>query len=230
MSEQDPLLPPPNVADVNTYLESQGYDAGSKYGRVRRRTAEYLESAALHYTVIALVLIDSGCVLADLAYTFLSEDCTPIEGPDSPIWLNILAQISLSITTVFLVEIPVSIWALGLQNYNPFGPVPHAILHFFDAIVIVTTFVLEVVLRGRERELASLLIILRMWRLVKLVGGIAVGAGELEEEQAKALAETKQELKQALNSLQALRQENQELRARITQFERNPTEDSNQDF
>ena len=60
---------------------------------------------------------------------------------------------------------------MGAKNYDPFGPVPHAVLHFFDAIVIVTTFVLEVVLRGRERELASLLIILRLWRLVKLVGG-----------------------------------------------------------
>ncbi|RPD66290.1 hypothetical protein L226DRAFT_194363 [Lentinus tigrinus ALCF2SS1-7] len=230
MSEQDPLLPPPNVANVDTYIESQEYVADSKHGRVRRRTAEILESAALHYTVIALVLVDSACVLADLAYTFLSEDCTPIEGPDTPLWLNILAQLSLAITTLFLVEVPVTIWALGLQNYNPFGPVPHAVLHFFDAVVILTTFILEVVLRGRERELASLLIILRMWRLVKLVQGIAVGAGELDEEQAKALAETKQELKQALNALQALHQENQELRLRITQFKDSQAGDSDQEF
>ena len=59
--------------------------------------------------------------------------------------------------------------------------------------------------------------------------GIAVGAGELEEEQAKALAETKQELKQALNALQALRQENQGLRARIAQYEDTQAEDMNQD-
>lgn len=110
-------------------------------------------------------------MLADLSYTFLSSDCTPIEGPESPLWLNILAQISLFITTVFVVEIPVTIWAMGARNYNPFGPVPHAALHFFDAVVILTTFVLEVVLRGRERELASLLIVLRLWRLVKLVQG-----------------------------------------------------------
>ena len=45
-------------------------------------------------------------------------------------------------------------------------------MHFFDAVVIITTFVLEVVLRGRERELAGLLIVLRLWRLVKLVQGM----------------------------------------------------------
>ena len=86
-------------------------------------------------------------------------------------WLNILAHTSLVITTLFLIEIPVTLWSLGFRFFNPVGPVPHASLHLFDAVIIVTTFVLEIVLRGKERELASLLIVLRLWRLVKLVGG-----------------------------------------------------------
>ena len=59
MSEQDPLLPPLslNVASTDAHLESQEYIVGSKHARVRQRTAEILESAALHYTVIALVCI-----------------------------------------------------------------------------------------------------------------------------------------------------------------------------
>lgn len=75
------------------------------------------------------------------------------------------------ITTLFLVEIPLTLWALGHEFYNPFGRIPHSSLHLFDAIIILTTFVLEVILRGKERELAGLLIILRLWRLLKLVGG-----------------------------------------------------------
>lgn len=43
--------------------------------------------------------------------------------------------------------------------------------HLFDAFVIITSFIMDVVLRGRERELAGLLILLRLWRLIKLVGG-----------------------------------------------------------
>ena len=50
--------------------------------------------------------------------------------------------------------------------------------------------------------------------------GIAVGAGELGEEQAKDLAETKEELRQALAALQTAREENQELRARMAREER----------
>ncbi|KAI0673075.1 hypothetical protein C8Q78DRAFT_697838 [Trametes maxima] len=219
MSEQDPLLPTTSNYNDGQSADAQEHSSKSPYERCRTHTAEVLESTPLHYTVIALVLIDSACVLADLAYTFLSEDCTPIEGPDTPLWLNVLANTSLTITTLFLVEIPVTLWALGLQYYNPLGPITHAALHFFDAAVILTTFVLEVALRGRERELASLLVILRLWRLVKLVQGIAVSAGEIDEQQAKELEETRQKLGEALSSIETLRRENQELRARIVPSE-----------
>lgn len=109
-------------------------------------------------------------MLADLGYTFLNETCTPDE-ENQPLWLTILAHISLAITAFFLVEIPINIWAFGWTFYRPGGRALHSSLHFFDAVVIATTFIFEVVLRGRERELASLLIILRLWRLVKLVQG-----------------------------------------------------------
>lgn len=85
-------------------------------------------------------------------------------------WLETLSHISLGITTLFLIEIPLQLWAFGPKFYNPVYTL-HGSLHLFDAVVIITTFVLEVVLKGRERELAGLLILLRLWRLVKLVGG-----------------------------------------------------------
>ena len=175
-------------------------------------------------------------MLADLAYTVLSDTCTPIEGPDAPLWLEVLSRTSLAITTLFLAEIPLTVWAMGFNFYNPVGPYMHAGLHLFDAFIIVTTFVLEIVLRGRERELAGLLIILRLWRLVKLVRGqailafpnvrllnlidvfsqgIAVSAGEIEEETAKELADTHARLDQALKDLERVQDENVKLHARL---------------
>lgn len=61
--------------------------------------------------------------------------------------------------------------AFGPQYYNPLGHITHAAPHLFDAAIIVTPFILEVVVKGRERELAGMLIVLHSWRLVKLVGG-----------------------------------------------------------
>ena len=117
------------------------------------------------------ISIDAACVLADLTYSFLSPACESPGEEGFPTWLLVLSQISLVITTLFLIEIPLSLWAFGLKHLNPWGPVPHAGLHVFDALVILTTFTGEVVLRGKEREIAGLLIFLRLWRLVKLVGG-----------------------------------------------------------
>ena len=117
------------------------------------------------------MLTDSLCVLADLGYTVLSDTCEPPEGPDAPLWLEILSHVSLGITSLFLAEIPITVWAMGFSFYNPIGPVPHASFHLFDTVIIMVTFILEAILKGREQELAGLLIILRLWRLVKLVGG-----------------------------------------------------------
>jgi hypothetical protein len=109
-------------------------------------------------------------VLTDLSYAFLDDSCGEGENPQ---WLEAVGYISLAITSFFLIEIPLAIYAFGASFYNPLGhKVVHSGLHFLDASVIVVTFIIEVFLRGKERELASLLILFRLWRLVKLVSGV----------------------------------------------------------
>jgi len=220
MSEQEPLLPTSNSMQGH---ESSGHRSSytvSLYNRCRQKTAHILEHPTLHKIVIALIAIDATCVLIDLGYNFLNNaNCLPPSKEHDPIWMAILSHISLVITSLFLVEIPLTLWALGLQHVNPFGPVPHAFLHLFDWIIIITTFILEVVLRGKEQELAGLLVVLRLWRLVKLVGGVAVGAGELEEENAHILAETKQQLEDVKAQLSEAREENLRLRTRFNRTE-----------
>ncbi|THH20351.1 hypothetical protein EW146_g960 [Bondarzewia mesenterica] len=219
MPEQEPLLQ--SVVDRDTEAVTD-----KNRPSLRSRLGEVLESSTTHKIVITLIVIDAACVLADLSYTLLSSGCTPPSGPESPAWLEVLSDISISITTLFLVEIPLALWAFGLQYYNPLGSVTHASLHLFDVSIIVTTFVLEVVLRGKERELASLLIVLRLWRLVKLVGGVAVGAGEIEDDTLKELDETKQKLELAQSALAQAKEENQKLRVRITVVESGSSDDN----
>ena len=95
----------------------------------------------------------------------------PADDPSSPIYINVLEQLSTAITIVLIVEVPLTLFVFGPTFYNPFGETSHSILHFFDATILIITFVLEVILKGREREVASLLIILRLWRLVQLASG-----------------------------------------------------------
>jgi voltage-gated hydrogen channel 1 len=73
------------------------------------------------------------------------------------------------------VEIPLTLWAFGWRFYDPLHGKQygyhHTPFHLLDALVILGSFVSDVFLRGRERELASLIVLLRLWRLLKLVGG-----------------------------------------------------------
>jgi hypothetical protein len=124
-----------------------------------------------HHHHLLLIVIDTVCMLVDLGYTLLTSDCELPRAIDMPEWLKVLSLILTVITTFFLVKIPLMLWSLRFKFYGPHGPVTHTSLHVFDAVIIVTMFVLEVVLRGKEHELAGLLIILRLWRLLKLVRG-----------------------------------------------------------
>ncbi|KAG2367503.1 hypothetical protein BDR07DRAFT_1606143 [Suillus spraguei] len=212
--EQQPLLAFP-YEEENENVPTE--PPKSTLGVWRENTSSILESRLFHTFVITLIVIDATCVLADLGYTVLSDTCSPLD--EGPAWLEVLATISLAITTVFLIEIPVTLWACGFGFYNPFSDVPHAVFHLFDAVIIITTFILEFFLEGSERELAGLLIILRLWRLVKLVGGIAVGAAELEEGIAKELEETRRQLDGTTTALAKARDENRKLRGRVAWLE-----------
>lgn len=100
-------------------------------------------------------------------------------------------------------------------------------------------------MKGRELELASLLILFRLWRLVKLVSGsspsslsdtfhwlilshlptgVAIGVGETSEEDAKRLIGLDAELKASKEQLDTLKKENEILKERLAVLESGNTE------
>ena len=151
-------------------------------------------------------------------------------------------------------EIPLTLWAFGLRYYNPLSKdVPHSSkmprcsintateisespgFHLFDAFVIISSFILDVVLRGRERELAGLLILLRLWRLIKLVGGarhwlalsapthspagVAAGFDELTEELTYKLHRAEAEARAKTVELEAAKAEIAQLQAKLDSYQ-----------
>jgi hypothetical protein len=88
----------------------------------------------------------------------------------------------------------------------------HSKFHVFDAIVIIAGFTLDVLLRGPLEEAASLIIILRLWRVFKIIEELTVGASEqidhLAEQLEKSQGENlklKQELLQERKQLEELK-------------------------
>lgn len=76
--------------------------------------------------------------------------------------------------------------------------------HIFDALIIIASFLIDVLTRGVVEEVASLVIILRLWRFVKIIEEMSVGASEQMEDMEmrmeqleKENAQLKDELRQA---------------------------------
>lgn len=96
--------------------------------------------------VIFLTALDGLFVVISISWDFLQDPTCVCNNtcPESPKMLEVFEIVSLVITSLFVLEIPLSLYSLGLNHYTT---AEHAYLHAFDAAVIVTTFALEVFLR-----------------------------------------------------------------------------------
>jgi hypothetical protein len=77
--------------------------------------------------------------------------------------------------------------------------------HVFDASIIVISFVFEVTLQGVEEEVASLIIILRLLRVIKIVDEISVGAEEQMKELEDRLNESERDVRSLKKEVHRLR-------------------------
>ena len=80
--------------------------------------------------------------------------------------------------------------------------------HILDATVIIASFVVDVALRGGPEEAGSLIIVLRLWRVFKIIEEFSAGA----DDQMEGLHEYIEKLQQ---EKQDIVRENQELRGRL---------------
>ncbi|BGP23417.1 calcium channel [Rhodotorula toruloides] len=167
-------------AGASVDAESQSTKCLSGFSRFRQKLGETLKQSWVEWTILALCLIDFAISMTQISYFFIRDttcECTDSCPPDPPI-LEFCDLLSLMITGAFVVEI--------LMDLTAFGPSYYLTdrfhwLHSADAVVILVAFVLEVVLKGTEKQIASLITILRLWRLIKLVSSAEVSLTEYEE-------------------------------------------------
>ncbi|KAI8098664.1 uncharacterized protein BX664DRAFT_381349 [Halteromyces radiatus] len=194
----------------------------------RKHLGARLESDKVHWTILGLTMLDAACVLLQILYTFFHEcQADPskvsilVYKPVSEGWIisfELAETISIIITCLFMLECCLSFIAFGPKYYLP--GTEHWKLHIFDVTVVVSTFILDIVLRGKEREVAGLLIIFRLWRIVKVMDAVVKGLSYTNEEQVEELIKQLEESKQARalleQQLEDERRQNQELQAQLS--------------
>lgn len=221
---EDTDAPAPDTVEVDAVVSRAPW---------RQELGEKLESNNVHWAVLWLTILDSLCVLIEIIVTFF-EECTnePVEfvllmaRPKLwDHWAVVTAEwVSTGITCLFLIEVLLTFVSFGPTYYAPGKP--HWIMHNLDAAVVITTFVLDIILKGKEREVAGLLIVFRLWRVIKIMEAVAMGVSISEtstvdhvnallaQEKTKRM-QLEEQLQQECAKREALEQENEKLKGNI---------------
>jgi len=175
--------------------------------RARTMLRHLLTSRFGHYAVLALVALDVACIFADFLITiFQCENrCADGVGEDPSLTAvqTGLGVVSLLFSCLFMFELGASIYAFGFGYFR-------STFHVVDATVIVAGFVLDVCLKGVLEEAGSIIVVLRLWRVFKIIEEFSAGA----EEQMDGLNE----------HIEKLIEENKELRRQVASLGENAAE------
>ncbi|KZL81983.1 hydrogen voltage-gated channel 1 protein [Colletotrichum incanum] len=152
----------------------------------RTSLKDILASRRKHYAVLALVSLDVATLMANIFVELVACD---MKRDDEP-WVNSTRQgltlAGLVFSCVFLAELILCVLAFGWRYFNDW-------FHVLDGIVIVASFIIDVLSHGIVEEIASLVIVFRLFRFVKVVEEMSMGAAERMEGLEEQLAALKQE-------------------------------------
>ncbi|XP_048198925.1 voltage-gated hydrogen channel 1 [Perognathus longimembris pacificus] len=123
--------------------------------------------------IICLVILDALLVLAQLIL-----DLKIIQLDKNKYAVQVFHYMSIAILFIFVVEVFLKIFVFRLEFF-------HHKFEILDAIVVVVSFVLDIVFVFREHEFEALglLILLRLWRVARIINGIIISVKTRSERQ-----------------------------------------------
>ncbi|KAG0361650.1 hypothetical protein BG005_007657 [Podila minutissima] len=125
---------------------SNSYRNKSCIGRFRYQLGEKIESKAAHLTILFLTIVDIILVMLQIFASLLHPHMSEKE-----VWyMELFSHLSLAIVSLFLLEILLKLFAFGPRYF--WRGTPHWALHLVDAVIILTTFFLELLLHGVSQE------------------------------------------------------------------------------
>ncbi|CAL1613816.1 unnamed protein product [Knipowitschia caucasica] len=164
-------------------------------------------SERFQIAVVCLVILDAIFVLTELLF-----DLSIIELEHDHVAPEVFHYMSLALLTFFVVELVGKLFAYRLEFfYHKF--------EVFDGVVVVVSFVLDIVYVFREDAFdgMGLLILLRLWRVARIINGVLVSVKTRADQRLHKLKESYDHLVQRVTELQArtdkLEKENQTLQA-----------------
>lgn len=166
----------------------------------RERLAHIFESQRFHILIIALTMLDLVFIVSELCIESIAQQasCVLVEehgghveakielSPQVELALEVLFWLSISILIIFCCEI--------IGKFLVYGPrffIKHP-FELLDAVVVVTSLVLDLVFHHTDEAIAiEILIFLRLWRIIRVMDGVA---GEVQESMEMKLTPVEHEM------------------------------------
>eukprot|EP00887_Chlorella_sp_A99_P001136 scaffold14.g1136.t1 len=189
---------------------------GERYHKLQARMAELLESREAHYLVIGLVLFDLAIVLTELVLSsfFPSQQLAPhIGAPRSSRARRTAQRTARLVPCVHVAEEALSWTSIGILALFTSELVAKLLVwHMFDATIVVISFTLELSLKGVAQEVASLLIFFRLWRIMRIMHGVAEA---MELNHTQELHKHQHEIVHLQSELAVARQRSEDLQQQV---------------
>ncbi|KAM9371508.1 voltage-gated hydrogen channel 1 [Phaethornis superciliosus] len=127
--------------------------------------------------VVCLVVLDALLVLGELLM-----DLDIIHPDKYHITPKIFQYLSLSILTIFVIEVGIKLFVYRCEFF-------HHKFEVLDGIVVIVSFILDVtfIFRKTEFEGLGLLILLRLWRVARIINGIILSVKTSSDQQVSQL-------------------------------------------
>uniref|UniRef100_A0A8C4R543 Voltage-gated hydrogen channel 1 n=1 Tax=Eptatretus burgeri TaxID=7764 RepID=A0A8C4R543_EPTBU len=180
---------PSLLADMHAFVLSPGMSDLKQKVSVRECVPAQKE-----VLVIFLVLLDAAFVLGELLIDVKSTGT------------EVLHYLSLSVLSLFVVELLVKLYVFRLEFL-------HHGLELLDAAVVLISFVLDIVysLQHNAFDAAGFLVLLRLWRVVRIANGIVISVKGRARKKISALRNEKEALMEQL-AIREAEQQKQEVK------------------
>ncbi|KAJ8346617.1 hypothetical protein SKAU_G00280180 [Synaphobranchus kaupii] len=193
--------------------EELGQTAGQSLEPVSFRDSlqKLFSSDKFQISVVILVILDAVFVLCELLM-----DLSIIKADKGRIAPQVFHYLSLALLTFFMVELAGKLFAYRQEFFR------HK-FEVFDGVVVVVSFVLDIVYVSSEDAFdgMGLLILLRLWRVARIINGVLVSVKTRAHHKVQKLKESNVHLTQQVSNLQQfnsrMEQENSRLRALLHQ-------------
>lgn len=155
----------------------------------REKLSALLHSTKFQVVIVVLVVIDCLLVITEL---LVEVEVLKLQ-EHSNIAPKVIHSLSIFILCLFLVEVAAKLYAYRLRFF-------YHKLEVFDAIVVIVSFGLDVAYQDPESSArgAGLIIVLRLWRVARLLNGIVLAVKSQAERQLAREAKLREKLMQDL--------------------------------